>query len=141
MKTDRENTYTLAVNGNSVQVSREVYEIYEEQKNDSRNRKKRDKRNRLVSYNNLDTEELSGEEIITDHTQESTAELAERSIMTNELYSAVKKLEPDEWEIINLLFFQNMSERQAAKMLHVPYMTLHDTKRRILCKLHELLKN
>jgi len=140
MKDSKIREYSININGADVAVSKEVYEVYEEQRKDGKNRRKRDKRNRLVSYHNLDTDELAGEEILYDSTEESTVEKAERALMAEKLHILLSSLLPDEQEVIRLLFFKNMSEREAAEVMGVSSVAIHKKKDKILYKLHKLVK-
>lgn len=141
MKADIKNTYVIEINGTAVSVSKEVYQVYEDEKNNKRNRLKRDKRNRLVFYHNLDTDELSGEEILCDNTVENTSEKAERALMLEKLQSVLSALELDEYDLIYHLYFRNMSERAYQKKTGIPQKTINDKRKRILGKLHKLLGN
>lgn len=70
--------------------------------------------------------------------------LEEKVIRADELQrlrAALRKLAPDEAELIHALFFEGLSVRQFTQRTGIPAMTVHDRKKKILVKLYKLLKN
>ena len=64
----------------------------------------------------------------------------------NKLYlerlpSALKKLTKNERELIDLLFYKNMTEDECAQELNISRQNVHNKKSRVLSKLNKLLKN
>lgn len=64
-----------------------------------------------------------------------------RKEMIQRLQTVLQKLEPSEAELIHVLFFEGLSERQSSKRTGIPQMTIHDRKKKILNKLHKLIEN
>ncbi|MBO5574923.1 MAG: sigma-70 family RNA polymerase sigma factor [Ruminococcus sp.] len=62
-------------------------------------------------------------------------------IYMDKLPGALKKLSKHERELIDLLFYQNMSEDECAEELSISRQNVHNKKMRILSKLNKLLKN
>lgn len=59
----------------------------------------------------------------------------------DQLSSALKKLNPEDFALIHALFFEGKTEREYAKRTGTPYMTIHNKKVRIQEKLKKLLEN
>lgn len=57
------------------------------------------------------------------------------------LRAAMRKLTPDEAELIHALFYEEAGERRFAKETGLPQSTIHYRKARILAKLHKLMEN
>lgn len=71
---------------------------------------------------------------------ESVEDAAVKSIMIEKMRTCLKLLTPAEQELITELYFKGKSERQLSKETHIPYMTIHDRKVRILNKLKKLIE-
>ena len=54
--------------------------------------------------------------------------------------ASISKLSEDDRELIYMLFFEDRSERETAKKLGIPLMTLHNKKDAVLAKLLKFLK-
>lgn len=120
--------YFIVSNGMKVEVSKEIYEFDKEDKRLEANLDRKDRYHHLSQYSNFDTDELNGEEMIYDSSEESTEEKAERILMIEKLQSLLSHLSQEEFEIIHLLFFENVTEREAAEALHMPRSTIHKYK-------------
>lgn len=55
------------------------------------------------------------------------------------LTQAMTKLSDAERKIVQLIFFEEKSERTAAEMLGIPQKTLNDRKLRVLTKLRKIM--
>ena len=53
---------------------------------------------------------------------------------------SISKLSEDERQLIYMLFFEDRSERETAKKLGIPLMTLHNKKGAVLAKLLKFLR-
>ena len=135
-------------NGTAVDVSDEIFEIL----------KKSDRRIKYVEYDLKETRYIINQEKATlkeipsredsldrlmslgfdfaDH----TTDFREAVIKKIMLEQAVEKLSDEERYLITQLFYFERTERDLACELKIPQRTLHDKKRRILCKLHDFLK-
>ena len=67
------------------------------------------------------------------------SELLLKAMMVEKLYSALEHLEKAERELIDALFFQEMTERDFAKKCAVAQATVHKKKQRILEKIKKFL--
>lgn len=76
-------------------------------------------------------------EFMTDYDVEKETD---RKIFTERLYNCLKLLSESERNLIIMLFFENKTERECAKILCTSQQNIHKNKKLILCKLHKLLK-
>ena len=94
----------------------------------------------VISFNTLDTEELCGENTLIDH-NEDVAEKVVRKMMIEKLMDVLPLLTDDEYELIQAIYFDEMSERDYAKKTGVYRNAIHKKKVRILEKLKNFLEN
>lgn len=67
-------------------------------------------------------------------------EETDRKIFIERLYSCLRLLSESERDLIIMLFFENKTERECAKILCTSQQNIHKNKKSILCKLYILLK-
>lgn len=72
--------------------------------------------------------------------QPSVEEEAIRAVMFEELHHAIQMLTKEEQELVELLYFDEKSERDIAQMKGVCHNAIHKQKYRILQKLKKILK-
>ncbi|NCB42215.1 MAG: sigma-70 family RNA polymerase sigma factor [Clostridia bacterium] len=130
----------IRINGELINVSEEVYLTYYRMESRARYLERKDILHGKVLYSDLDTDETTGEEAIPDLDAESVEDAALKAVMLEKMQSSLKFLTTDEQQLIEELFFRNMSERQFSKEIGVPYMTIHDRKVKILDKLKKIMK-
>lgn len=135
-------------NGTAVEVSDEIYEIL----------KKSDRRIKYVEHDlketryiinqkNATVKEIPAREDSLDRLTalgkdfaDSAADFDEAVLRKIMLDQALEKLSDEERYLITQLFYFGRTERDLADELKIPQRTLHDKKRKILCKLHEIIK-
>ncbi len=74
-------------------------------------------------------------------TAPDSAEIVERNFVHQAVRKAVDELEPQNRQIIQKLFFENMTERQTAAAVGLSQGTVNNRKNRILATLGEQLKD
>jgi RNA polymerase sigma factor, sigma-70 family len=57
------------------------------------------------------------------------------------LWIALRQLEPEEYDLIQSLYFRGMSERKLSKQTGIPQQTINDRRRRAIDRLKVFLKN
>lgn len=67
-------------------------------------------------------------------------EETDRKMFVDRLYDCLDFLLESERELIIMLYFENKTERECAKILCTSQQNVHKNKRTILCKLNKLLK-
>ena len=127
-------------NGAYVEISYE--EFYKEYYRDRRRERYLDELESMnvISFHSLDTEEFCGEEILIDHS-EDVAEQVAHKMMIEKLTAVLPLLTDDERELIQAIYFDEMTEREYAEKTGVYRNAVHKRKVRILEKLKKLLEN
>lgn len=133
--------YYIHVPGALVEVSEGVYFAYYQEMRRGRTLREKDERNGAVSYDGLDTPELTGQEMIPDRDAVSVEDAAIANILRDRLYRCLATLDESDQQLIHALYFEGLSERKYAKRVGIPQRTINDRRRRALRKLKELLEN
>ena len=79
----------------------------------------KDKRNGKISYDNLDTAELLGEDMIPDLDAVSVEDAAIARVMHQQLHRALRLLTKPEQELICAIYFQRLSERKLSQRMGI----------------------
>lgn len=143
------NKQYILKNGKAVEVSEEIYEYLV--KSDRRIRYVEEdlKRNiYIIDSVNEKVMVLPKREQSLDRLTEigkdfadSTSDFQDSTILKIMLDEALAKLRDEERYLITQLFYFNRTERELAAELHQTQQNINKIKRRILCKLYEILKN
>lgn len=142
----------LWVNGQFVEVSEEVYQVYMQGDRKMRYFEKDLKTERTILDDDgtiqrvIPSREDSLERLMDDNarqfsdTGESVEDAVLRKLAEDELRRALEMLTDDEQALIYALFYEGMTERAYAKKLGVSHVAVHKKKQHILKKLKEILK-
>ena len=141
--------YYIGINGQSVEVSRELYEVYYKgQRKEKYFTEDLKREHTKINHNTGETivvpsREDSYERLIEAEKQfidgiESVEDIVIRMIMLEKLKKVLTKLSDEEMEIIQALFYQEISEAELAKQLGTARTTLQSRKYNILEKLKKL---
>ncbi|MDO4331884.1 MAG: sigma-70 family RNA polymerase sigma factor [Eubacteriales bacterium] len=130
--------YFIHVKNQKVSVTREVFKEYCRFGRKEMYFRESDFRNKVFSYDALDNEDMTGEEIWMDSAA-SVEEAVEWKLKRRQLYLAFQKLEKEEKELIVYIYFHEKSLRQIARERKIPVTTLQYRHRRALRKLRESL--
>lgn len=136
-----EKKYYIYVSSTPVEVTEEVYLAYYQEDRRRRTVDEKEQRNGTVSYDNLDTVELSGAERFADRTAISVEEAAIDRVIADKLHRCIDQLPREDRALIQALFFDGLSERKYAEKLGIHHMTVHSRKVAILGKLKKFLKS
>lgn len=120
-------------------ISEDDFKAFQKAKNRETYIKKLKKKHGLFSYHSLDSDEMSGENIIIDYTV-NIEDSVVRKIMGEMAMDSLKFLSKEDRELINLLIFENRSLRDVAKLYGVNHNTIQKKKQRILAYLKNILK-
>lgn len=71
---------------------------------------------------------------------ESTEDQAIRRIRYANLHDALKKLEPEELELVKALYFLNIGEREYAKKIGLSQKGVNKRRQRVLAKLRDFIQ-
>lgn len=130
----------IPLHGMLMEVTEDAYRDFYKDKRRQKYLKERSEENGDISYDMLTTDEFYGEDILIDDSIDIAAQV-ERMIMTDKLKQCIALLKTEEYELINALFFRNLSEREWSAETGIPQKTINDRKRRILVKLKKFMEN
>lgn len=131
--------YTIVVKKNRVEVEREVYYAYHQEREAERYQR------RIVNQREMSLERFqeSGVNIeyrFHNYQMGIDEELIEREVRIR-LYQALEMLTDAEYSLISELFFAEKSIKLLSLESGIPRMALHDRKQRILKKIKKYMKN
>lgn len=122
--------YYLIVGGKKIFVSEEVYRRYRKSKRREKYFHEQEQVNGVVSI-----EELYSPPVSTYNVEEDF----ERSEILNKLWAALNELSADEFEFVNLHFFENYSLKELAAMKKTTYIWCWRKRKSILEKLRKII--
>ena len=93
-----------------------------------------------ISYDMLTTDECNGENILNSGIQD-ISETVIHKIMLDRLRGCLSFLSETDRQLLESIYFKEMSEREFSKISGIPQRTVNDRKRRILAKLKKYLEN
>ena len=140
--------YTMK-NGITVEVSDEIYAILKKSDRRIKYIEKDLKETRyIINQKKATVKEIPAREDSLDRLTtlgydftDCSADFGEAVLKKIMLDQALEKLSDEERYLITQLFYFNRTERELAAELHISQQNINKAKRRILCKLYEILKN
>lgn len=141
----------LWINGEYVDVTDEIYTVYLKGQRKMSYFEKDLKSERVIKDKNGDIKKIipsredSLDRLLSDNKRQFSddSESVESIIQTNDeidkLHNALNRLFADEWVIIKMLFYDEMSERDTAKVLGISQVAVNKRKHRILKKLKKII--
>ena len=141
----------LWINGEYVDVTDEIYTAYLKGERKMSYFEKDLKSERVLKDKNGDIKEIipsredSLDRLLSDNKRQFSddSESVESIIQTNDeidkLHNALNQLSADEWAIIKMFFYDEMSERDTAKVLGISQVAVNKRKHRILKKLKKII--
>lgn len=135
-----EKKYYIHVPGALVEVSKELYSEYHRIERHLLTLEEKDRRNGVTHLYDLNTGKYPVEDVIVNRYADSLEEHVIAKLMADKVKRCVNLLPKSEQDLIHAIYYEGYSERQIAEQMGIPYMTLHDRKRKILGKLKKLLE-
>ncbi len=135
-----EKKYYIRVPEALVEVSKDVYLAYHQEERRSRTVTEKDQRNGLAFYDELDTGDLTGQEMIPDRNVVSVEDIAITNVMLDKLRLCLPLLSKSDQELIYALFYCGLSEREYAEILGISQKAVNKRRHKMLCKLRKLIK-
>lgn len=135
-------------NGTSVEVSEEIYTYLKRSDwNNDYAQIKRKREKIIINPKSQTVKIIPSKEISLDRLMAMGIEIPDKSepfedvvIRNTLLNQALAQLTADERFIIFELYFGNKTERELAEQMHKTQQNINKMKRKILCKLYEILK-
>lgn len=131
--------YFVHIEGEQVEVSKEVYEAYYRFSNHEKYLEQKDRRKGKVLFSDLDTTEMLGEAMIPD-TNKSVEDIVIAELLAKKVRHCVEMLSPSDRALIYAVFYSGESERKYAEKIGVSQNAIHKRKERILNKLRRYFK-
>lgn len=130
----------ISLHGVLMEVSEEDYREYYRQKRREKYYTERARDNNDFSYDMLTTNEFNGEDILI--SQDGNVEdIVEHKMLSEKLINCLSQLTAQEFELIEALYYDGLSERKISAMTATPQKTINDRKRQILLKLRKLMES
>lgn len=125
--------YFLFVNGKKVEVSEEIYKVYWQEK------KQVDRKNHLLFFSSFDHDGHFEDSIVDEGFD--VDKIVQTQMMIEAVRDALSKLNDEEREIIDRLYFNDETIRSVAETKKISHPALIKRRNKILDKLRELLKD
>lgn len=130
--------YYLYVNGQRVKVSEQIYKVYWREKEHEKYLEQVDKKNHLLFFSSLDhdgnfVDNLADESV-------DVEKIIETRILIETVRKAMSRLNDEERDIIERLYFNDETLSSVARSKKVSYQAIQWRKNNILKKLKVLLK-
>ena len=129
----------IRVAGELIEVTKEVYLTYYRGKRREIAQHEKEQSHHVISFDALDTEGLQGAQMLANTASPEPEDIVIAKIMCEKLHACMAKLSEDEQILLRMVYFDGLSERDAAQKTGIPLMTLHNKKERILAKLLKLM--
>ena len=131
--------YFLFVDGKKVKVSAKVYKVYWQEKNHENYLKQVDRKNHLLLFSSFDHDGHFEESVVDEEID--VEKIVQTQIMIDAVKAALSKLNAEEREIIEKLYYDDESVRSVAKKNNISHPALIKKRNKILEKLKRLLKD
>lgn len=131
--------YFLFVDGKKVKVSAKVYKAYWQEKNHENYLKQVDRKNHLLLFSSFDHDGHFEESVVDEEID--VEKIVQTQIMIDAVRAALSKLNVEEREIIEKIYYDDESARSVAKKNNISHPALIKKRNKILEKLKRLLKD
>ena len=130
--------YYLYVNGQRVKVSEQIYKVYWREKEHEKYLEQVDKKNHLLFFSSLDHDGTFVDNL--DDESVDVEKIIETQILIETVRNAVSRLNDEERDIIERLYFNDETLSSVARSKKVSYQAIQWRKNNILKKLKVILK-
>ena len=130
--------YYLYVNGQKVKVSEQIYKVYWREREHEEYLEQGDKKNHLLFFSSLDHDGHFVDSIIDESVD--VEKIVETQMMIEALRNAISRLNAEERDIVERLYFNDETLSSIARGKKVSYQAIQWRKNSILKKLRVLLE-
>ena len=130
--------FFIALHGMLMEVSEADYRDFYKAKRRQKYVNEEAVRIGVFSYHALDTDEMSGEEILVDKSPPIDEQVVKKMDIEAMLL-CFSKLDEADRKLLSAIYFDSKSERQLSIETGVPQKTINDRKRRAISKLKKIL--
>ncbi|CAW99779.1 conserved hypothetical protein [Streptococcus equi subsp. zooepidemicus] len=132
--------YYLYVSGQKVKVSEDIYKVYWREKEHEKYLEQVDRKNHLLFFSSLDHDGHYVDNIIIDENVD-VAKIVETQMMIESLRYAISKLNDEERDIIERLYFNDETLRSVARLKSITHPALIKRRNKILEKLKKFIED
>ena len=130
--------FYLYVNGQKVKVSEEIYKVYWREREHEKYLEQVDRKNHLLFFSSLDHDGHFVDNIVDESVD--IAKIVETQMMIESLRYAISKLNDEERDIIERLYFNDETLRSVAKLKSITHPALIKRRNKILEKLKKFIE-
>ena len=127
--------YVIKIQGKLIEVTPDVYYAYFRMERQERWQEEKKQEHEVFSYDALDNGDTVGAEAIPDMASPSLEELAIARELRDRLRHAVEALPKAERELIQAIYYENISVRDYAHRIGLTHRGVNKQRKRILSKL------
>lgn len=131
--------YVIKIQGKLIEVSEDVYYAYFRMERQERWQEEKKQEHGVVSYDALDNGETVGAEAVPDLISPSLEDLAIETELHNRLHHALEALPRAERELIQAIYFEELTEKDYAQLSGMSQTGVSYRRRKILSKLKMFL--
>lgn len=131
--------YFIPVDGKYYETTKEVYEVYYQMDRRERYLEERDLNKGVINFCDIDNEDYSAEEILSDKDTDIEEEVI-NSVLIKTVLEAMSLLSEEEKWLIQELFFCGKSERELTRNTGIPRKTSNYRKEKALSKIRKFIK-
>ncbi|MDO5755832.1 MAG: sigma factor-like helix-turn-helix DNA-binding protein [Tissierellia bacterium] len=135
----KKREYVLYVNGELVEVTKEVYDAFYKARNREKYLERRDRKHGLLYYNQFDSSESNYEEYLEDKSID-VHQVVETKLLIEQLYEALDSLTKEERELVYDLFFKEQTLREAGQKRAISHIAVMKRRDKILKRLREMME-
>ena len=130
--------YYLYVRGQKVEVSEEIYKVYWREKEHEKYLEQVDKKNHLLFFSSLDHDGHYVDNIVDESVD--VEKIVETQMMIEAVRNAISRLNVEERDIIERLYFNDETVRSVAKLKSITHPALIKRRNKILEKLKKFIE-
>ena len=133
-----EKEFYLYVNGQKVKVSEDIYKVYWREKEHEKYLEQVDRKNHLLFFSSLDHDGHFYENIVDEGID--VEKIVETQMMIEAVRNAISRLNAEEKDIIERLYFHDEPVRSVAKLKSITHPALIKKRNKILEKLKKFIE-
>ncbi|BCK45719.1 sigma-70 family RNA polymerase sigma factor [Streptococcus suis] len=128
----------LFVNRKKIKVSEDIYKVYWREKEHEKYLERVDRKNHLLFFSSLDHDGHFVDNIVDESVD--VAKIVETQMMIEAVRTAISKLNDEERDIIERLYFNDETLRSVAKLKDITHPALIKRRNKILEKLKKFIE-
>ena len=130
--------FYLYVNGQKVKVSEEIYKVYWREREHEKYLEQVDRKNHLLFFSSLDHDGHYVDNIVDESVD--VEKIVETQMMIEAVRNAISRLNAEEKDIIERLYFNDETVRSVAKLKSIKHLALIKRRNKILEKLKKFIE-